>query len=489
MRDVIAASSELPGASGAHTAMAAGGAAMGAGTAPAAVAGGGFRSFLDGCLDCGGDQPPAPEPRLAPGGKKPNSGMAAPTEMPVPAAATALRTSAFGLGAWGSPGETTAAVAQEGDAGSARDLSGAGGSAPDPAPLPGWAPASGRWAWDLPLPPEAPAAAAGRDQGPDAAPAAAPELAFAARLLPPEPAPPSHQAAEGQAAEGLPSPAAAAVSGEAAARSATDPQDRSTPAESVEAQPGHAEISEPPHGPHTAPLDDEQAASPDKAIAGNARNAFPAAEGQTTADRRDAGPFAGAAPKGAPPSGDRPTGDQGASATAGQQDTGSVGNAASPLPAGREAQIPVPEQPAGAARPAEAEAPEPAAQPVSRDVSLHLADGESSVDIRMAERAGEIRVTVHTPDRDLANSLRADLPDLVGKLRQSGFQAEAWRPASTASDAGRRGGSDGSPYQEHSPGARKDGRQPQPQQRKSKDASRWAGEWQSSLDPAQESHS
>jgi hypothetical protein len=119
---------------------------------------------------------------------------------------------------------------------------------------------------------------------------------------------------------------------------------------------------------------------------------------------------------------------------------------------------------------------------------LHLADGESSVDIRMAERAGEIRVTVHTPDHDLADALRADLPDLVGKLRQSGFQAEAWRPAAaTQSDAGRRSGSEGAPSQEHSPGGRRDGRQPQPQRQPQKDQSQWAGEWNSSLDPAQES--
>jgi len=484
VRDVIAASSALPGSSGANTAMAGGGAAMGAGTALAAVAGGGFRSFLDGCLDRGVDETPAPEQHPASSGKKQSSGMAVPTCLPVPAAATALRTPGFGLEPWGSPGETSAALALEVDAVSTQDVSGAGGSAPDPGPPPGWAGTAGRLARDLSWLQDDPAAKEDRDQGPGATPAATLELAFGARLLPPQPAPPSQQAAEG-----LPSPAAAAVSGEAATSPATDPQDRSIPAESVEAQLGHAGIPEPPHGPRTAPLDEGQAASPDTAIAGNARNAFPAAEGQTTADRRDAGPFAGAAPKSAPPSGDRPTGDHGESATAGQADTASVGNAASPLPASREMQGPVPEQPAGAARPAEAEPPEPAAQPVSRDVSLHLADGETSVDIRMAERAGEIRVTVHTPDRDLANSLRADLPDLVGKLRQSGFQAEAWRPASTASDAGRRGGSDGSPYQEHSPGARKDGRQPQPQQRKSKDASRWAGEWQSSLDPAQESHS
>ena len=135
------------------------------------------------------------------------------------------------------------------------------------------------------------------------------------------------------------------------------------------------------------------------------------------------------------------------------------------------------------------EPPEPAVQPVSRDLSLHLGDGPHGVDIRMAERAGEIKVTVHTPDRDLADSLRADLPDLVGKLRQTGFQGEVWRPAAGAqADAGRRNGSDAPPSQEHSPGGRREGRQRHPQQQQSKNQSRWAGEWESSQGPAQESH-
>jgi hypothetical protein len=106
----------------------------------------------------------------------------------------------------------------------------------------------------------------------------------------------------------------------------------------------------------------------------------------------------------------------------------------------------------------------------------------------MAERAGEIKVTVHTPDRDLADSLRADLPDLVGKLRQTGFQGEVWRPAAGAqADAGRRNGSDAPLSQEHSPGGRREGRQRHPQQQQSKNQSRWAGEWESSQGPAQES--
>lgn len=136
-----------------------------------------------------------------------------------------------------------------------------------------------------------------------------------------------------------------------------------------------------------------------------------------------------------------------------------------------------------APRTVEPEPPPPT--PAPRDVSLRLADGQRSVDIRMAERAGEIRVMVHTPDRDLANSLRGDLPDLVGKLRLSGFQAETWRPAAAQqTDSGRRSGADdfsGSSRQ-HSAGHHGDGHQQQQQQ----DRPRWAGEWNTSLDPAQE---
>jgi hypothetical protein len=246
-------------------------------------------------------------------------------------------------------------------------------------------------------------------------------------------------------------------------------------------------------GGRAALLDNAQSESQNTAIPGNARSSPTAQEGWRTdpaPEPRNAGSLAGIATKGAAPFSERlPSGDRNENVPAGQMDLGSVWSAAAPLPAGRDAQSAVTTHEASGTRPASLEPPEPAAQPVSRDVSLHLADGESRVDIRMAERAGEIRVTVHTPDRELANSLRADLPDLVGKLRQSGFQAEAWRPAATAEpDAGRRSGSDGSPSQEQSPGGRKEGRQQQPEQQQSKKQSGWAGAWKSSLDPAQESH-
>lgn len=136
-----------------------------------------------------------------------------------------------------------------------------------------------------------------------------------------------------------------------------------------------------------------------------------------------------------------------------------------------------------AARPVEPE--QPPAPPVSHQVSLRLADGQSNVDIRMTERAGEIRVTVHTPEGNLANSMRNELPDLVGKLRQTGYHAEAWRPAPPAqTDGERRSGGDHSSQQQWT-GARRDGRQQQQQQQQNKP--RWVGEWNMSLGPGQES--
>ncbi len=137
-----------------------------------------------------------------------------------------------------------------------------------------------------------------------------------------------------------------------------------------------------------------------------------------------------------------------------------------------------------AARPVEPE--QPPAPPVSHAVSLRLGDGPNNVDIRMSERAGEIRVTVHTQEGNLANSMRNELPDLVGKLRQTGYQVEAWRPsAPPQSDGERRSGTDSSPQQNWA-GARRDGRQQQQQQRQNKP--RWVGEWNAmSLGPGQES--
>jgi hypothetical protein len=47
----------------------------------------------------------------------------------------------------------------------------------------------------------------------------------------------------------------------------------------------------------------------------------------------------------------------------------------------------------------------------------------------LAERSGEVRVEVRTPDAQLAGALRAGLPALATRLEQTGFRAETWHPA------------------------------------------------------------
>jgi hypothetical protein len=173
---------------------------------------------------------------------------------------------------------------------------------------------------------------------------------------------------------------------------------------------------------------------------------------------------------------------RGPAAHDGQPDAKSVPLATLPVTAGRE------DSPARASRtldvrPLQPAEPEPSVPPpVSHDVSLRIAEGQSRVEVRMAERAGEIRVTVHTPDQELAHSLRSELPELVGRLHQGGFQAETWRPAPPAqADSGRRSGADGfgGSSQQHSGGARRDGRQQQ-------NPPHWAEAWNFSLESAEE---
>ena len=222
------------------------------------------------------------------------------------------------------------------------------------------------------------------------------------------------------------------------------------------------------------------------ALQGNAQNAAETAVDQS-ADAADSAAaansteFAGAAVKAATPGNET----RNQNAHTGQPEMNIA--PADALPRNSEAETPAgamaESKETAAARPVEPE--QPPAPPVSHEVSLRLADGENNVDIRMTERAGEIRVTVHTPEGNLANSMRNELPDLVGKLRQTGYHAEAWRPSSPAqTDGERRSGGDNSSQQQWT-GARRDGRQQQQQQQQNKP--RWVGEWNMSLDPGQES--
>ena len=64
-----------------------------------------------------------------------------------------------------------------------------------------------------------------------------------------------------------------------------------------------------------------------------------------------------------------------------------------------------------------------------RDISLQVAQsGAQKVEIRVVQQSGELRVAVRTGDSDLAHGLQQGLSDLVGRLQETGFRAEAWRP-------------------------------------------------------------
>jgi hypothetical protein len=67
----------------------------------------------------------------------------------------------------------------------------------------------------------------------------------------------------------------------------------------------------------------------------------------------------------------------------------------------------------------------------ARNISLKLTGPDSArVDLQLTERAGRMQIAVRTPDHALAKSMQTDLSELVGRLENRGFKAEAWIPAS-----------------------------------------------------------
>lgn|GEM_PF-2530711 len=84
------------------------------------------------------------------------------------------------------------------------------------------------------------------------------------------------------------------------------------------------------------------------------------------------------------------------------------------------------------AMPAGEEATTNAKAPV-RELSLRMSgDSTQSADVRLVERNGEIQVSVRASDPRLAESLRANVNDLVGNLSRNDLTAEVWRPGGAA---------------------------------------------------------
>ena len=78
--------------------------------------------------------------------------------------------------------------------------------------------------------------------------------------------------------------------------------------------------------------------------------------------------------------------------------------------------------------------PDAAKAPGVRDMKFEVTGGQQRVEVRLSERAGEVKMTVRTADEPLANTLRENLPALSARLAESGFKSEAWHPAASSTD-------------------------------------------------------
>jgi hypothetical protein len=73
---------------------------------------------------------------------------------------------------------------------------------------------------------------------------------------------------------------------------------------------------------------------------------------------------------------------------------------------------------------------EPKQQPQAlRSLSLEFTpDGAQDVRLRLAERAGDVHISLHSADPALSGRLSDGVHDLVGNLSSAGYDAQAWTP-------------------------------------------------------------
>jgi hypothetical protein len=124
------------------------------------------------------------------------------------------------------------------------------------------------------------------------------------------------------------------------------------------------------------------------------------------------------------------------------------------------------------------------------DISLKLTSKDQApVQVRLSERAGELRVSVRTPDTGLTRGLRDGLSDLVGHLEHNGYRAESWQPAgngsSSAHDQAHDSPSQNSSSQQQNAGGSGSGNRQQQNARDHQEPEtqtpKWVGELESSL--------
>lgn len=233
--------------------------------------------------------------------------------------------------------------------------------------------------------------------------APAPHLAFALRLTP-TPEQMTSSAARTASAAGQTTPAAGQITPAAEQAGSSD----SKPSDSK--QSGRMQES-------AAPAANGVQAQPQRSGAGGSNE-----DDHHPSNREsDAGPVAETT---AP----IPTGGDG---TAFQASQAAV-TAAPPAPAGIvPTQTPEQAPPASTQSTAPAHSDPPVKTGTANELSFSVpANDQQKVEVRVIDRAGEVRISVRTPNEDLASTLRGDLSSLTGKLNQSGYATEAFAPAS-----------------------------------------------------------
>ena len=275
------------------------------------------------------------------------------------------------------------------------------------------------------------------DSIPPAAPAPQPMPAF--RTVESRALPVPAEAAPGSTAESLLAATDGVPSGPVRALNTSTP-DRGEVAFTLRAQAvptpeGNAPHDSPAGFPaaegsqRTMPAQPGVVAAPDPAAASEKRELLPDGPDHTPAPAgRERRPLAAPAEHVGPPAG----------ATAGKANPPASADAqvktetAPERPAANESAAAKPVRPQdlmeGAAKP---EAPK---APVVRDMKFEVAGGQQRVEVRLSERAGEVKMTVRTADEPLANTLRENLPTLSARLAESGFKSEAWRPAASSTN-------------------------------------------------------
>jgi hypothetical protein len=97
--------------------------------------------------------------------------------------------------------------------------------------------------------------------------------------------------------------------------------------------------------------------------------------------------------------------------------------ASSPTERTEDPQIPQQTQPSASAGPL-------------KDVSLRIEQPQGqNMEVRVVERAGEVRVAVRGGDSDVIQGLRQNLSELADRLSENGFHAETWRPVASEGSA------------------------------------------------------